>query len=76
MDVKNAFLHGPIDKEVFIELPKIMFEESFRKKNIGVLHKALYGLRQAPKLWNQFLDSKFKELNFDPLNSDPCLYVQ
>jgi Reverse transcriptase (RNA-dependent DNA polymerase) len=41
MDVKNAFLHGPIDKKELIELPKTIFTHDFCTQHVGVLQKAL-----------------------------------
>jgi hypothetical protein len=38
------------------------------------LNKSLYGLRQAPRIWNQTLDSHLRTQGFKSLLSDPCLY--
>jgi hypothetical protein len=50
MDVKNAFLHGEIDKEIFMEQPH-GFEDKHNPKYVCKLRKELYGLKQAPQAW-------------------------
>ena len=43
-DVKNAFLHGDLEEEVYMELP-LGFMEDFMKNKIFKLNKDLYGLK-------------------------------
>jgi hypothetical protein len=50
MDVKSAFLNGPIKEEVYVEQPPI-FEDSEYPFHVYKLSKALYGLKQAPRAW-------------------------
>jgi hypothetical protein len=50
MDVKSAFLSGPIKEEVYVEKP-LDFEDSAYPSNVYALSKALYGLKQAPRAW-------------------------
>lgn len=47
MDVKNAFLHGELDRVIYMEQPK-GFESKDRLNYVWKLKKALYGLKQAP----------------------------
>ncbi|KNZ52146.1 hypothetical protein VP01_3675g1 [Puccinia sorghi] len=46
-----------------------------RKAPFLKLNKSLYGLRQAPKNWNDTLTSWFLEINYVPSLSDACLYI-
>jgi hypothetical protein len=54
MDVKSAFLNGPIKKEVYVEQP-LVFENEEYPNHVYKLHKALYGLKQAPRAWYECL---------------------
>jgi hypothetical protein len=50
MDMKNAFLNGPIKEEVYVEQPP-SFEDSEYPTHVYKLLKALYRLKQAPRAW-------------------------
>jgi hypothetical protein len=50
MDVKSAFLNGPIKEEVYVEQPP-RFECEEYSNHVYKLYKALYGLKQAPRAW-------------------------
>jgi hypothetical protein len=54
MDVKSAFLNGPIKEEVYVEQPPD-FEDSEYPNDVYKLSKALYGLKQAPRAWCECL---------------------
>jgi hypothetical protein len=48
IDVKSAFLNGPIKEEVYVEQPP-GFEDSDYPNHVYKLSKALYGLKQASR---------------------------
>lgn len=57
LDVKTAFLNGdlPSDQPVFMKQPRGFVNATF-PHHVCKLSKALYGLRQAPRLWNSKFD--------------------
>nr|GEV77929.1 retrovirus-related Pol polyprotein from transposon TNT 1-94 [Tanacetum cinerariifolium] len=57
MDVKTAFLNGPLKEEVYVVQPDGFVDPDHPKK-VYRLRKALYGLKQAPRAWYDEL-SKF-----------------
>src|SRR5262249_8687128 len=40
------------------------------------LVKALYGLKQAPREWNRTIDAFLRQLGYNPLRSDTCVYIK
>nr|GEY94469.1 retrovirus-related Pol polyprotein from transposon TNT 1-94 [Tanacetum cinerariifolium] len=50
MDVKMAFLNGPLKEEVYVAQPDRFVDPNHPEK-VYRLRKALYGLKQAPRVW-------------------------
>ncbi|GJV96774.1 retrovirus-related pol polyprotein from transposon TNT 1-94, partial [Tanacetum coccineum] len=50
MDVKTAFLNGPLKEEVFVQQPNGFVDPDF-PNHVYRLKKALYGLKQSPRAW-------------------------
>nr|GEV37501.1 retrovirus-related Pol polyprotein from transposon TNT 1-94 [Tanacetum cinerariifolium] len=61
MDMKTAFLYGPLKVEVYVNQPD-GFVDPYHPDKVYRLTKALYGLKQAPRAWydelSNFLVSK------------------
>ena len=50
MDVKDAYLNAPLDKEIYMQQPD-GFSEEGKESHICLLQKSLYRLKQASHLW-------------------------
>ncbi|GKB05424.1 retrovirus-related pol polyprotein from transposon TNT 1-94 [Tanacetum coccineum] len=69
MDVKTAFLNGPLKEEVYVSQPEGFIDSEF-PNHVYRLKKALYGLKQAPRAWYDKLSSFLIEHGF---NKDECV---
>jgi hypothetical protein len=75
MDVKIAFLNGPIKEEVYVEKPPD-FEDSEYPNHVYKLSKALYGLKQAPRAWYECLRDFLITNGFKVGKVDPTLFTK
>ena len=74
LDVKLAFLNGELAKTVFIrQAPGFAVKGAEHK--VLRLHKAFYGLRQAPRAWNAKLDATLGALGFTRCATEHALYT-
>jgi len=71
MDVKCAYLHAPIDEDVFVTQPQ-GYETTDK---VWKLKKSLCGLKQSGRNWHNLLHEYLtNELSFKQSSADPCLY--
>ncbi|WVZ84641.1 LOW QUALITY PROTEIN: hypothetical protein U9M48_031648 [Paspalum notatum var. saurae] len=75
MDVKSAFLNGDLKEEVYVKQPP-GYVVNGQEHRVLRLRKALYGLRQASRAWNQKLDTVLKEMEFKRCESEHALYTR
>jgi hypothetical protein len=75
MDVKSAFLNGPIKEEVYVEQPPD-FEDNEYPSHVYKLSKALYGLKQAPRAWYECLRDFLLTNDFKVRKADPTLLTK
>lgn len=77
-DVTSAFTQSKIDAEIYIEPPPgfTVKDEKGRPKLLK-LKKALYGTKQASKLWQDTLVRHLtKHMGFKQLSYDPCMFIK
>ncbi|KAM1797964.1 hypothetical protein ACFX12_032087 [Malus domestica] len=75
LDIKNAFLHGDLEEEVYMQQPQGFVDPSC-PSYVCKLIKSLYGLKQAPRAWNSKFTSYLPSLGFTTSLSDTSLFVK
>jgi hypothetical protein len=75
MDVKSAFLNGDLKEVIYVQQPPGFIDNNNSGKVLQ-LHKALYGLRQAPRAWNAKLNSTLLSLGFKRCISKHGIYIR
>jgi hypothetical protein len=73
MDVKNAFLNGDLNEEVYMDAPLGM---KIPKDKVLRLRKALYGLKQAPKACYDRFNNIMLENGFSSCYTDTALFTR
>ena len=73
MDVKTAFLNGYLKENIYMMQPDGFIAED-QERMVCKLHKSIYGLKQASRLWNKRFDQVIKSFGFDQNEEEPCVY--
>lgn len=71
LDVKSAFLNGELKDSVYLKPPE---GDNVKPNYVYKLKKALYGLKEAAKCWNNSFNDFMKECCFERSENDSCLY--
>uniref|UniRef100_A0AAV1V4J6 Integrase catalytic domain-containing protein n=1 Tax=Peronospora matthiolae TaxID=2874970 RepID=A0AAV1V4J6_9STRA len=73
LDVVTAFLLGVMKEKVFCAVPEgVKMEGDF---DCLEMIKAIYGLKQASRVWNETFDEFIRSIGFQASGFDPCLYI-
>jgi Reverse transcriptase (RNA-dependent DNA polymerase) len=72
MDIKGAYLNGTLKERVYMQQPEGYNNDS---RQICLLIKTLYGLKQSGCEWNIELDTKLQKHGYKQLKSDLCTYM-
>jgi hypothetical protein len=74
VDISNAFLHGFLSEDVYMQLPP-GFEDARFPSHVCKLQKALYGLKQSPPAWYARLSARLLQLGFISSKADTSLFI-
>ncbi|GJU55050.1 retrovirus-related pol polyprotein from transposon TNT 1-94, partial [Tanacetum coccineum] len=74
MDVKMAFLYGPLKEEVYVNQLD-GFVDPYHPDQVYRLKKALYSLTQAPRAWYDELSNFLVSKGFLKGSIDPTLFI-
>ena len=75
LDVKKAFLHGELDKEIYMQQPE-GFVEKGKENLVCRLKKILYGLKQDPHQWYKKFESFMLEHGSHKTQADHCVFIK
>ena len=74
INVNNAFLNGDLHESVYMTQPK-GFQDSNFPSHVCKLHKVIYGLHQAPRVWFDRLKMSLLPRGFINSKSDSSLFI-
>jgi len=74
-DVKNAFLYGELEEEVFKD-PPLGFSHSLLPNQVYKLKKILYGLKQSPKAWFERFTQAMISMGYQQSQEDHTLFIK
>ena len=75
LDIKNAFLNGDLEEEVFMSLPP-GFEQRLGSDRVCRLNKSLYGLKQSPRAWFERFGKAVISCGFSQSQADHTIFYK
>ena len=76
-DVKTAYLHSPIEEEVYLEEPQEFVKRgSDAEKLVCRLNKSIYCLKQVANNWYKELENFLLRQGFTRSRSDHCMLAR
>lgn len=73
LDVASAFLHGEVEEEMYMrQIPG--YEDGTDR--VLRIRGSLYGLRQAPRIWEKLFLEKVSGLGYHRIPSDSLVYIR
>ena len=79
LDYVLAFPQAPVEKDIYMKIPKGFTIENKRDGEEYVLkiHRNIYGQKQAGRVWYKYLTNKLtKELGFKQSKVDECIFYR
>ncbi|XP_071683308.1 uncharacterized protein [Lolium perenne] len=75
LDVKNAFLHGDLKEEVYMDIPP-GFSTPRTSGKVCRLRKSLYGLKQSPRAWFDIFRRVICAMRYKQCNGDHTVFYR
>ncbi|RVW53241.1 Retrovirus-related Pol polyprotein from transposon TNT 1-94 [Vitis vinifera] len=75
-DVQNAFLHGELSEEVYMDLPPGCMVSEKQCQKVCKLKKSLYGLKQSSRAWFGRFTKSMRAFGYRQSNSDHTLFLK
>ena len=73
MDMKNTFLHGDLEEEIYMKQPAGYIEDPSLVCNI---RESFHGMKQAPQAWYAKMHAFLLSHKFESYKSDCNVYMQ
>nr|CAN62726.1 hypothetical protein VITISV_018786 [Vitis vinifera] len=74
--MKNAFLHGELSEEVYMDLPPGCMVPEKQCQKVCKLKKSLYGLKQSPRAWFGRFTKSMRAFGYRQSNSNHTLFLK
>lgn len=75
LDVTTAFLNGSLTETVFMMQPEGL-NNSANNNYVLRLKRAIYGLKQASRVWYEKVENVLKVLGYKKSKYEPCVYMK
>jgi Reverse transcriptase (RNA-dependent DNA polymerase) len=75
MDVKNTFLQGTLEEEVYMSLPP-SYKNDTDDNLVCKLHKSIYGLKKSPRAWYDKFSHSLLLHNFIKSSVDSSMFIK
>ena len=79
IDYVHAFPQAPIDRELYMKIPKgfDLGEGIDQDKYVLQIHRNIYGKKDSGRIWNQYLTKKLiEEVGFTQSKFDECVFYK
>jgi hypothetical protein len=77
LDYVKAYPQAPVNRDIYMEIPKgYVLSSGVAKDFVLKIHKNIYGLKQAGRVWNNYLVAKLKKIGFVQSCANPCIFTR
>ena len=76
LDVKNAFLNGDLQEEIYMEQPPGFVAQGESSGMVCRLRKSLYGLKQSPRTWFGKFSNVVQQFGMTRFEADHSVFYQ